>query len=107
MLKRVPLISQRTQVGFPAPTWYLTPICNCSSRSLDALIWPLQALNAYGALISRQNTHIHKTNKQKDYSKHEAAIRKLCSKAGSWMDFSSFPTVLSLRKVVKQDKNGL
>lgn len=32
----------RSQVWFPAPTWWLTIICNSSFRSSNALFWPLR-----------------------------------------------------------------
>lgn len=41
-----------TQIGLPAPTWWLTTAYFFSSRGLgvsDALIWPLCALHAHGA----------------------------------------------------------
>lgn len=37
------LLSQRTQVQFPAPTRWLAMACNSSSRGFCVLLWPLQA----------------------------------------------------------------
>jgi hypothetical protein len=36
------LIFQRTQVQFPAPTWWLTTVCNPSSRGSDTLLTDMQ-----------------------------------------------------------------
>lgn len=35
------LLSQRTQVGFPTPPWWLSAIYYASSRGCNALFWPL------------------------------------------------------------------
>lgn len=44
----------------PAPTWWLTIICNSSSRRLDALFWLWQLLDTRGEHTCRQNTQKHK-----------------------------------------------
>jgi hypothetical protein len=51
----------RPQVQFPAPTWWLTMICDSSSRGADALLWLLQAagMQAEHRNTCKQNTHAH------------------------------------------------
>jgi hypothetical protein len=45
---------------FPAATWWLTTMCNSSSRLYDAFSWTLQILHAYGSgYICRQNMHTY------------------------------------------------
>lgn len=45
------LVLQMTWVRFPAPTRWLTTICNSSSRGLDTLFWP-------GGSLATQVVHI-------------------------------------------------
>jgi hypothetical protein len=52
---------QRTRVWFLTPTWWLTTLCNTSSRRYNMLFWPLWTLYTHTVHrhICRQNTHIH------------------------------------------------
>ena len=52
----------RILVQFPAPTWKLRTICNCS-RGSSALFWPLQALHMVHICTIKQNTPMHKVKK--------------------------------------------
>lgn len=55
------LLFQRTKVWFPAPRWWLTAVCNSSSRGTYAHFWPLQipGTDAAHRHMCRKNT-IHK-----------------------------------------------
>lgn len=57
------LLFQRTQVLFPAHTWWLTTICNCSFKGSDVRLWPPWAPGTHMVHIHtcRQNTHTYKT----------------------------------------------
>lgn len=50
-------------VWFPAPTWWLSTVCNSSSAQGDDLFSPPWTLHACGAQANMQvNTHTHKIN---------------------------------------------
>lgn len=61
------MLLQRTEVGFPAFTWWLIIISNSSSRGPDTLFRPLQAPGTHVIHIykHRQNTHKIKNSKKR------------------------------------------
>ena len=55
------LFFQRTQVRFPASTWWFKAISNYSPMGSNVLFRTLKALQAHGAQTNIQaNTHPHK-----------------------------------------------
>lgn len=56
---------QRTRIQFPSPTWWLTAICDSSSRIADASSHFHVLLNAHGTQTYAQaHSHTHGANKQ-------------------------------------------
>ena len=50
-----------SQDQVPAHTWWLTSICNTSSKESNALLWPPQAWRTRGTQpYTQANTHTHK-----------------------------------------------
>ena len=56
---------QRTQVWFPASTWWLTTVLSSSSRGSHPFFWPPQAMYTNGTHIhwDRKLTHLKIKNK--------------------------------------------
>lgn len=55
------LLLERVHVQLPEPTWWLTTVCNSSSRESNALFQSPQALSGNGVRhTSRRSAHTHK-----------------------------------------------
>lgn len=50
---------QRTRVQFPPPIWWHNLLSPQFQGDLIPPFWPLQVLDAHGALTYRQSSHIH------------------------------------------------
>lgn len=84
---------QRTLVTFPAPTWWLTTVCNCSSRVADVHLCPLRVLHTHGMQTyihpgkhSYPANNISKKQKQKT---NQQPTNKANKEIGEWMNWKS------------------
>lgn len=67
-------LTVKNWVQYPAPTRYVSPICNSSSRGYDAFFWPLLSLHAHWSHTYTQ-THTDTWNKINNFLKKKSRVK--------------------------------